>query len=363
MRNLSSTLKLWVEKSEFHGALIWLENGVRLRDSFRRLCTSHFERLGYSRVALPYILPSEVYCRQPEHFHGLKKYSFEVWAGNQAHGYLRTTSETPFTFLFKHLWSTRSFPLLFVQECTVFRNEPEHVQPPIRSVEIDPFIESYSAHTSEASARSCIAGEVSLYTRLLKSLFLPIVVSRRPPHDTFPEARFTIAFDAILPTGHVSQVATVHHLGRSFAQAFQWKVRGRYPVQTSTGISGRALGVCLLTHRRGDKAVLPAVLFEGVSGRDRHFQSDDAFLTRNREHLIATHLRYVTSLMSVRTPWPGVTAFPLSADSHRSWSRVARALPEGYRWLGCSYPPRRCSDPCIVTGRSPAVLCYIGRPL
>lgn len=348
-------LRLWARDANFRGAVIWLETGVRLRHAFEALCVRSFERSGYSQVALPYILPSTIYQTQQAHFAGLRPYSFAVESHDGVRaGYLRTTSETPFTFLFSTLWRGDQLPFRFVQNCTVFRNELE-VDPPLRSVEIQPFIESYTAHADEASAQSCVKAEVALYTRVLRSLYLPFVVSVRPRADTFPEARYTIAFDAVLPDGSASQVATVHELGTSFAKAFNWRVNGNYPFQTSTGISGRALAVCLLTHKKNNKVFLPRPLYKALNALTDDVGTDRTVLAETRRAILARHLRYVTTRSQLQTQSKGVITFPVNGHDSEVASEVVNSLRSTDRCLGFSYPRHRVAAPCIITGKPAAI--------
>lgn len=231
------------------GSHVWLPEGIRIRNRFCEVIGTGFSNVGFVEVALPTVIPEDVYTRQPAHFAGLSPLTYRlVAADGSSPGFFRTTSETPFSFLFRK-WGR--LPARYFQVVTVARHERDtRLQALFRTREIHPFIESYSAVESEVDAQAQVAIEVALYQRLFRAMGLPCVTVRRPSFDTFPEARYTIALDVPLPDGRVIQAATVHNLGTSFGDAFGLTNSGGLPVwQTSTGISGRALGCCLYIHR------------------------------------------------------------------------------------------------------------------
>lgn len=254
-----------VDSSSFRtsGGVVWLKEGVRIKDAFCKLVSEIFTSSGFIQVELPFFIPPEVYTRQPQHYQGLSSLTYKVVSFDEATSlFLRTTSETPFTYLFQNWLSRYGLPLRFFQVIAVFRHETSsRLKPLLRSREINPFIESYSALPSFEAASSQIFDEVSIYKKVLDSLCIPYLLHRRPLFDTFPEARYTMAFDVVLPDGQVYQIATVHHLGDSFGRAFDIRTDGNsYIWQTSTGISGRAIGCTLAIHCDAKGVILPYAL-------------------------------------------------------------------------------------------------------
>ena len=245
------------------GGIVWLKDGVRIKDAFCELVSKTFIKAGFIRVELPFFIPADVYTRQPQHYQGLLPLTYRVVPFDESRPlFLRTTSETPFTYLFKSWLPRYGLPLKFFQIVAVFRHEEfSRLKALLRSREINPFIESYSALPSYDAASSQVLAEVNIYREILDSLCIPYLINRRPMFDTFPEARYTMAFDVVLPDGQVYQIATVHHLGDSFGRAFEVRINGdSYIWQTSTGISGRAIGCTLALHRDAIGVVLPYAL-------------------------------------------------------------------------------------------------------
>lgn len=245
---------------ETSGGVVWLSNGVRVKDAFCGMVSEVFSAGGFNRVELPSLIPHDIYTRQVQHYEGLRPLTYSVVSSDGSTAlFLRTTSETPFTYLFRG-WMTRyGLPLRCFQIVTVFRHEASsRVRHVLRAREIVPFIESYSAYSNVEGANAQVLAETQLYQKILDNMCIPYLLTRRPMYDTFPEARYTMAFDVILPNGSVYQIATVHHLGDSFGRAFDVRVdSGAYIWQTSTGISGRAIGCMLSMHRDAVGVVLP----------------------------------------------------------------------------------------------------------
>lgn len=242
------------------GGIVWLKNGVLIKKYFSELVSRIFTESGFTQVELPFFIPQDIYTIQPQHFEGLFPLTYRVISfDGQTSSFLRTTSETPFTHLFKGWLNQEQLPLKFFQVICVFRHEDSNrLKPLLRSREINPFIESYSAVATDEDAQLQVLSEINIYRKVLGDLGIPYLLNKRPLFDTFPEAKSTNAFDVILPDGQVFQIATVHHLGDSFGRAFNVKEKEKsYIFQTSTGISGRAIGCALEIHRNKDDLILP----------------------------------------------------------------------------------------------------------
>jgi prolyl-tRNA synthetase len=244
----------------YGGGVVWLSRGLKIKANFCQLVSEAFRDAGFVQIELPFFIPPDIYSRQQQHFEGLSPYTYQI-ASSEAEftSYLRTTSETPFTFLFKEWVNEQGVPLRFFQVVSVFRHEDaSRLKPLLRVREITPFIESYTAVSSYEDAAEQVNSEVTVYRRIMDSLGISCLLNRRPLFDTFPEARYTVAFDVVLPDAQVFQIATVHHLGDSFGRAFEVCTANKSFIwQTSTGISGRAIGCVLAMHRDSLGVVLP----------------------------------------------------------------------------------------------------------
>ncbi|MDH5404690.1 MAG: His/Gly/Thr/Pro-type tRNA ligase C-terminal domain-containing protein, partial [Candidatus Heimdallarchaeota archaeon] len=122
--------------------------------------------------------------------------------------------------------------------------------------------EGHTAHASFEDAAKQVEESMEIYQKLFDALCLSYHVFRRPEHDKFPGAHYTIAYDSPLPNGKVLQIGTTHHLGDSFAKAFDVKFldkdeETKFVNQTSYGISTRLIAAILSLHGDDQGLILP----------------------------------------------------------------------------------------------------------
>lgn len=229
-------------------SILWMPKGLHLRRSFEDFVISKFKSVGFETVELPLLIDPKKFSRQSDHAEGLLPYLYNVSTQtNQSYYLIRPTSEVPFTELFAQLSKQKvALPYQFIQAVTVFRDEKTlNCVPFLRQREISPFIETYSMTSSNMRNEAQVVKEVEVYSKIFLGLGVSTCRVLRPIEDTFPEAKYSVAFDSYNNTCGVQQVATVHHLGQSFANALGIVLDGERPFQTSTGISSRALGLAL----------------------------------------------------------------------------------------------------------------------
>ncbi|MFB6361144.1 MAG: His/Gly/Thr/Pro-type tRNA ligase C-terminal domain-containing protein, partial [Halobacteriales archaeon] len=101
------------------------------------------------------------------------------------------------------------------------------------------------------------------YERLYEEvLAIPVLTGRKPPHDKFPGAETTTTVEALMPDGKSVQGGTSHHLGTTFAEAFDVTYidedeTERTAHTASWGVSWRAIGALIMTHSDDQGLVLP----------------------------------------------------------------------------------------------------------
>jgi prolyl-tRNA synthetase len=91
------------------------------------------------------------------------------------------------------------------------------------------------------------------------------MVFKRPEHDKFAGAEYSIAYDSPMPNGKVLQIGTTHHLGQNFAKPFKVKFLDtdgvtKFVHQTSYGLSTRLIASILATHGDDQGLILPPML-------------------------------------------------------------------------------------------------------
>ena len=100
------------------------------------------------------------------------------------------------------------------------------------------------------------------YKEFFTRLGIPHLITRRPEWDKFPGARYTIAFDTLMPDGRTLQIGTIHNLGENFARTFEIRYEDpegeqRYVNQTCYGISERCIAALISVHGDDKGLVLP----------------------------------------------------------------------------------------------------------
>jgi prolyl-tRNA synthetase len=123
--------------------------------------------------------------------------------------------------------------------------------------------EGHTAHRDMEGAWTETMTRLEQYERVYEEVMaMPALTGRKPPHDKFPGAHTTTTVEALMPDGKSVQGATSHHLGQSFAEAFDLTFSDadeeeRVAHTTSWGISWRALGALIMTHSDDQGLVLP----------------------------------------------------------------------------------------------------------
>lgn len=176
--------------------------------------------------------------------------------------FLRPTSETAMYTMFP-LWirSHVDLPLKTYQIVNTFRYETKQTRSFIRVREIH-FFEAHTAHVDEDCASKQIEQDLEIVGRLMHSMGLPVVISKRPVWDTFPGAWYTIAIDVIMPNGRTLQVASCHHYKDQWAKAFDITYQDdsgntQYCHQTTYGMSERLLGAVVGMHGDDNGLIFP----------------------------------------------------------------------------------------------------------
>ncbi len=179
--------------------------------------------------------------------------------------FLRPTSETAMYTMFP-LWirSHVDLPLKTYQIVNTFRYETKQTRSFIRVREIH-FFEAHTAHVDEDCASRQIEEDLEIVGRLMESMSLPVIISKRPVWDTFPGAWYTIAIDVIMPNGRTLQVASCHHYKDQWAKAFDITYQDesgntQHCHQTTYGMSERLLGAVVGMHGDDNGLIFPPAI-------------------------------------------------------------------------------------------------------
>jgi len=270
------------------GMDVWRPYGWKAMRCIDALTHSEMERTDHQEVRFPLLIPEDLLekenrlvsllkrareegvdpseLRVEEEEAGFKKEVYWVKHAGETDldvpMFLRPTSETAMYTMFP-LWirSHADLPLKTYQIVNTFRYETKQTRSFIRVREIH-FFEAHTAHIDEDCASRQIEEDLDIVRRLMESMSLPVIISKRPVWDTFPGAWYTIAIDVIMPNGRTLQVASCHHYKDQWAKAFDTTYQDdngntQYCHQTTYGMSERLLGAVVGMHGDDNGLIFP----------------------------------------------------------------------------------------------------------
>ena len=270
------------------GMDVWRPYGWKAMRCIDALTHSEMDRTEHQEVRFPLLIPEDLLekenrlvsllkrareegvdpseLRHEEEEAGFKKEVYWVKHAGETEldvpMFLRPTSETAMYTMFP-LWirSHADLPLKTYQIVNTFRYETKQTRSFIRVREIH-FFEAHTAHVDEDCASRQIIEDLEIVKRLMESMSLPVIMSKRPVWDTFPGAWYTIAIDVIMPNGRTLQVASCHHYKDQWAKAFDITYQDengdtQYCHQTTYGMSERLLGAVVGMHGDDNGLIFP----------------------------------------------------------------------------------------------------------
>lgn len=248
------------------GSNVLMPNGYEIWEQIKSFMNLRFEETGHKNAYFPLFIPEEFLTRESEHFSGfVPEVAWVTHVGDKELNEkfaLRPTSETIMYHMYAQwIHSHGDLPLKINQWCNIIRWDTKETRPLFRDREFL-WSEAHTCHPSFETAADQVKESMEIYQSLFDALCLSYLVFKRPKHDTFPGAEYSIAYDSPLPNGKVLQIGTTHHLGNSFAEAFDVKFldtdgETKLVYQTSYGISTRLLASVLSLHGDDMGLILP----------------------------------------------------------------------------------------------------------
>ncbi|MDL5361837.1 proline--tRNA ligase [Halalkalicoccus sp. NIPERK01] len=249
------------------GFIVTRPRGYALWEAIQSNLDGRFKETGVQNAYFPLFIPESYLEREKDVVEGFDP---EVaWVTQGGHEELeerlavRPTSESIIApFLSQWVRSHRDLPLRVNQWCSVVRWEATETKPFFRTKEFL-WQEGHTAHRDREDAWDETMLRLEQYETVYEEvLAIPVMRGRKPEHDKFPGADTTTTVEALMPDGKSVQGATSHHLGRSFAEAFDItyvdeEEEERVAHTTSWGLSWRALGALIMTHSDDQGLVLP----------------------------------------------------------------------------------------------------------
>jgi len=249
------------------GFIVTRPRGYALWESIQANLDGKFKSTGVQNAYFPMLIPESYLEREKDVVEGFDP---EVaWVTHGGHNELeerlavRPTSESIIApYMAQWVRSHRDLPLRVNQWCSVVRWEATDTKPFFRTKEFL-WQEGHTAHASHDEAWDETMLRLDQYASLYEDLLaVPVLKGQKPDHDKFPGAHTTTTVEALMPDGKSVQAGTSHHLGTSFAEAFDITYadedENRQPAHTTSwGLSWRALGALIMTHSDDQGLVLP----------------------------------------------------------------------------------------------------------
>jgi prolyl-tRNA synthetase len=252
------------------GFIVTRPRGYALWERLQGELDGRFKDTGVRNAYFPLFIPESYLEREKDVVEGFDPEVAWVTHG----GYeeleerlaVRPTSESIIApYMSQWVRSHRDLPLRVNQWASVVRWEATETKPFFRTKEFL-WQEGHTAHATHDDAWEETMLRLDQYEEVYEDvLALPVMRGRKPEHDKFPGAHATTTVEALMPDGKSVQGATSHHLGTSFAEAFDITYadtdeEDRVAHTTSWGLSWRALGALIMTHSDDQGLVLPPKL-------------------------------------------------------------------------------------------------------
>ncbi len=252
------------------GFIVTKPRGYALWEGVQDALDGWFKETGVDNVYFPLFIPESYLEREKDVVEGFDP---EVaWVTQGGHNELeerlavRPTSESIIApFMADWVRSHRDLPLRLNQWCSVVRWEATDTKPFFRTKEFL-WQEGHTAHETHQDAWEEVWTRLEQYERLYTDvLAIPVLKGKKPEHDKFPGADTTTTVECLMPDGKSVQGGTSHHLGQSFADAFDITFvdedeTERTAHTASWGVSWRALGALIMTHSDDQGLVLPPTI-------------------------------------------------------------------------------------------------------
>jgi prolyl-tRNA synthetase len=148
--------------------------------------------------------------------------------------------------------SHRDLPLKINQWANVVRWEMR-TRPFLRTLEFL-WQEGHTCHATKEEADVMVHAALDMYADFDREfLALPVMKGKKPEHEKFAGALYTLSTEALAKDGKAIQAGTSHNLGQGFSEAYDVsflddKGVSQRPWMTSWGLSTRIIGTVIVVH-------------------------------------------------------------------------------------------------------------------
>lgn len=257
------------EHADVRGCIIFKPYGYALWEAIQRDLDRRIKDLGVENIYLPLFIPESMIAKEKDHIEGFAPECAVVTHGGGKELaeklYVRPTSETiVYSTFSRWIKSYRDLPMRINQWANVVRWEMR-TRPFLRTLEFL-WQEGHTAHATREDAEKMVKDALQMYVDFDRDfLALPVMQGKKPLHETFAGAVYTLSTEALARDGKAIQAGTSHYIGDSFATAYDVKFLdadgAQKPVHTTSwGLSTRIIGTVIVVHGDEKGLRLPPML-------------------------------------------------------------------------------------------------------
>ncbi|TSC58436.1 MAG: prolyl-tRNA synthetase [Candidatus Peregrinibacteria bacterium Greene0416_19] len=257
------------EHADVKGCIIFKPYGYALWEAIQRDLDRRIKALGVENAYFPLFIPESMIAKEKEHVKGFAPECAVVTHGGGKELteklYIRPTSETIIYNSFaKWVHSHRDLPLKINQWANVVRWEMR-TRPFLRTLEFL-WQEGHTCHATKEDADQMVEAALAMYADFDREfLALPVMRGRKPEHEKFAGALYTLSTEALARDGKAIQAGTSHNLGQGFSEAYDVNFldavgKQQRPWMTSWGLSTRIIGTVIVVHGDAKGLRLPPML-------------------------------------------------------------------------------------------------------
>ncbi len=290
--------------SDVKGCIIFRPYGYAIWEAIQTDLNRRIKALGVQNAYFPLFIPESLMLKEAKHVEGFAPECAVVTHGGGKELaeklYVRPTSETIIYATFaKWVQSYRDLPLKINQWANVVRWEMR-TRPFLRTLEFL-WQEGHTCHATKEDADAMVEAALGMYRDFDRDvLAIPVVTGRKPEHEKFAGALYTLSTEALARDGKAIQAGTSHNLGQGFSEAYDVSFldsdkTSKRPWMTSWGVSTRLIGTLIVVHGDEKGLRLPPAIAPIQVVVVPIYKSDE-----EREQVLAAAKNIMTSLPDVR---------------------------------------------------------------
>jgi len=245
------------EHADVKGCIIFKPYGYALWEAIQFDLNRRIKEQGVENAYCPLLIPESIIAKEKDHVEGFAPECAVVTHGGGKELteklYIRPTSETIIYATFaKWIQSHRDLPLKINQWANVVRWEMR-TRPFLRTLEFL-WQEGHTCHATKEEADAMVEGALQMYADFDREMLaIPVMSGRKPEHEKFAGALYTLSTEALAKDGKAIQAGTSHNLGQGFSQAYGVSFlneagKATLPWMTSWGLSTRIIGTLIVVH-------------------------------------------------------------------------------------------------------------------